>query len=148
MYEMHIPGVVGRGLYVAPDGVTRLSTTNGSGSATNALWAVDAAGNFTALSNVTAYSDERLKKDWSDLPHDFIERLASVKHGTYTRTDSGERQAGVSGQDFKELLQEVVSEGDKGFLSVAYGNAALVSAIQLALRVVEIDSRLTKLEGN
>lgn len=101
-------------------------------------------GDFTAAGNVTAYSDERLKTGWSDLRADFLESLAGVKHGTYTRIDSGERQAGASAQAMREVLPEVVFGDDK--LSLAYGNAALVAAIQLAKRVVEQEARILKLE--
>jgi len=104
-------------------------------------------GDFTATGNITAYSDERLKKDWAPVRPDFLERLAFVKHGTYTRIDTGERQAGVSAQNFKDLLPEVVQEGKEGFMSVAYGNAALVAAVKLAERVIELEARLAKLEG-
>lgn len=105
-------------------------------------------GDFTAAGNVTAYSDERLKMDWADLPADFIERLAFVKHGTYTRKDTGDRQAGASAQDMQRLLAEVVGENDQGFLSLAYGNAALVAAIQLSVRVIDLEARLKALEAS
>ena len=85
---------------------------------------VTATGTITG-SNVTASSDERLKRDWQDLPNDFIEQLAGVKHGTYTRVDNGERQAGVSAQSLMPVLPEAVHGAS--ILSVAYGNAALVS---------------------
>jgi sulfur relay (sulfurtransferase) complex TusBCD TusD component (DsrE family) len=40
-----------------------------------------------------------------------------------------------------------VLEGEDGKLSVAYGNAALVSAIQLAQKVIEQEQRIIKLES-
>jgi hypothetical protein len=108
---------------------------------TASCMSVTDAGNLTAAGNVTANSDERLKKDWAALPADFIERLATTKSGTYTRTDSGDRQAGASAQDWQALLPEVVSVGsdDQKTLSLAYGNAALVSAIELAKRLLELE---------
>ena len=106
------------------------------------------SGNLVCTGNITAYSDERLKKDWASLPLDYIERLAKTKNGTYTRTDTGERQAGSSAQDWQMLLPEVVLEGsDDKTLSLAYGNAALVSAIELAKRVVDQEERIAKLEA-
>jgi len=109
----------------------------------------DGSGNFTASANVTAYSDERLKKDWSPIFCGFVEELAKVKSGTYTRIGTGERQAGSSAQDWQKLLPEVVlvNEDDDKTLSLAYGNAALVSAVELAKRVVEQDARIAKLEA-
>lgn len=105
------------------------------------------SGNLTMSGNVTAYSDERLKKDWGAVAADYVECLAQVKNGTYTRTDSGDRQAGSSAQDWQKLLPEVVREDADGFLSIAYGNAALVSAVELAKRVVDQDARIAKLEA-
>lgn len=102
----------------------------------------DASGNFTASGNVTAYSDERLKTDWAELPEDFIERVASAKVGTYTRIDTGERQAGTSAQDWQNILQEVVMADDNGTLSLAYGNAAVVTCIALARRVKQLEAKL------
>ena len=104
-------------------------------------------GNLVVTGNVTAYSDERLKKDWADLPADFIEKLAKIKHGTYTRIDSGDRQAGVSAQRMQEFLPEAVQTDEKGNLSLAYGNAALVAAVKLAERVVALEARLAALEA-
>jgi len=110
-------------------------------------WTADTSGNFVARGNVTAYSDERLKKDWADLPADFLEQLAKVKHGTYTRTDSEERQMGVSAQGMKRFAPEAVMEDGEGRLSLAYGNAALVAAVKLAERVVALEARLAALEA-
>ena len=107
---------------------------------------MDMSGNLTMAGNVTAYSDERLKKDWADLPEGFVEGLAEIKHGTYTRIDTNERHVGVSAQSLLKLLQEAVSEDAEGTLSVAYGNAALVAAVALAKRVVEQDARIALIE--
>jgi hypothetical protein len=106
------------------------------------------SGNLVCTGNITAFSDERLKKDWAALPTNFVERLATVKSGTYTRIDSDERQAGSSAQDWQKLLPEVVlvGEDDDKTLSLAYGNAALVSAVELAKRVVEQDAKIARLE--
>lgn len=104
-------------------------------------------GNFTAVGNVTAYSDERLKKDWAPVQDGFVSQLAEVKSGTYTRIESDLRQAGVSAQSLQEVLPEVVLEDIEGHLSVAYGNAALVAAVELAKEVVQLRARLDVLEG-
>jgi hypothetical protein len=106
---------------------------------------IDATGNFTAVGNVTAYSDERLKKDWAPLGEDIIFKLASIKSGTYTRIDSGERQVGVSAQDLKVLLPEAVMEDAEGTLSVAYGQAALALCIELAKKVTQLSAQVEEL---
>jgi hypothetical protein len=119
-----------------------------SSDATQNTWSFDGAnGNFTATGNVTAYSDERLKTDWAALPDTFIYDLSKVKHGTYTRVDTGERQAGASAQDMQKLLPETVHINADDMMSLAYGNAALVAAIKLAEKVVELEARLAKLGG-
>jgi hypothetical protein len=124
----------------------RVFSANRGGSAVITL---ANTGAITASGNITANSDERLKKDWAALPPNFIEQLATVKSGTYTRIDSDKRQAGSSAQDWQKLLPETVMEGadDDKTLSLAYGNAALVSAVELAKRVVEQDERIAKLEA-
>jgi hypothetical protein len=99
---------------------------------------VNAGGSFVATGNVTAYSDERLKKDWAPLATNFVEQLADIKHGSYTRIDNDLRQVGVSAQSLQTLLPEAVLDGEH--LSVAYGNAAMVSAVELAKEVVEMKS--------
>jgi hypothetical protein len=100
---------------------------------------LDTAGNLTVTGNITSTSDEGFKTGWEVLPSDLIERLAAVKFGTYERTDTGERQAGVSAQSLRKALPEVVSADPDGKLSVAYGNAALVGLIALSRRVLELE---------
>jgi hypothetical protein len=80
---------------------------------------------------------------------DFVERLSKVKSGTYTRIDTNERQAGSSAQDWQSLLPEAVLEGDDEAktLSIAYGNAALVSVIELAKRIMEQDECIKELRA-
>ena len=108
---------------------------------------MDMSGNLTMAGNVTAYSDERLKKDWALLPDDYVERLAQIKSGTYTRIDSEERQVGVSAQDFQLLLTEAVSKDNSGMLSVSYGNAALASSVELAKRIVKQQTEINELKA-
>jgi len=101
--------------------------------------------NLTCGGTITANSDERLKTNWRDLPENFVERLADVKHGVYDRTDIEATQVGVSAQSLQVLLEQAVLVGEDGTLSVAYGNAALVACIQLAQRVVALEQTVAKL---
>jgi hypothetical protein len=121
------------------------ATAGTAGVLSGTAWIAFNSSSFVAAGNVTAYSDERLKKDWSSVGSDFVERLAEVKSGTYTRIDTGERQAGASAQAMKELLPEVVVGKDT--LSLAYGNAALVAAIELAKQVVELKKEIELLKA-
>jgi hypothetical protein len=101
--------------------------------------------NLVCGGNITAFSDERLKTDWVSIAPDFIEKLAQVKSGTYTRIDTNEKQAGASAQDMQKLLPEAVQDGEH--LSLAYGNAALVAAIELAKQVVELKKEIELLKA-
>jgi hypothetical protein len=136
-----------------------LSTSNtfviGGWSASSNAFSMTGGGALTMLSNITAYSDERHKTNWRDLPADFIEQLSKVKHGIYDRTDIEGTQVGVSAQSLRPVLENAIMENENGMLSVAYGNAALVSAVQLAKEVVSLKEqiamlmdRLNKLENN
>jgi hypothetical protein len=104
-------------------------------------------GNFTATGEVSASSDERLKSNWQALPADFVERLAEVKNGTFDRTDTGQRQVGVSAQSLQGLLPEAVHEDAGGYLAVSYGHAALAAVVELAREVTALRAELKKLKG-
>jgi hypothetical protein len=107
---------------------------------------LDVNGSVTASGDVTAYSDERLKENWKDLPEGFVESLAGVKSGTYNRIDlNGKQQVGVSAQSLQTVLPDAVRELNDT-LTVNYGNAALASAIELAKKVVELEARIKELE--
>lgn len=132
--------------------------TNGSGGTPSwrlvnspraaASLTLDNSGNLTVEANVTAFSDERLKTDWAELPG-LVEDIAGVKMGTYTRTDTGDRQVGVSAQSLQGVLPEAVMQGANpgDMLSVAYGNAALAACVALAREVVQLRERLAALEA-
>ena len=108
---------------------------------TVALLNCDSNGNLTVTGNVTAFSDERMKCDWHPLPRDLVEMAAQATAGTYTQKTTGERQAGVVAQEWLSILSEVVGLDEaSGMYSMAYGNAALVLACELAKRVVALEA--------
>jgi hypothetical protein len=115
-------------------------------SSTSSSYKAYVGGSLYATGNVVAYSDERIKKNWRDLPLDYVERLAKVKHGIYDRIDTEETQVGVTAQSLQSLLPSAVTNDGKGILGVAYGNAALVSSIELAIRVLKLEARLESIE--
>lgn len=102
---------------------------------------MDDTGNLTMQGNVTAFSDERLKKDWESMPDSFLQDVAELRCGTYTRIDTNERQAGTSAQDLQRFFPEVVHDV-RGTLAVAYGNAALVMAVCLAREVMTLKTQM------
>lgn len=124
--------------------------TSGSGTIAYSCAAVtitSSSGTLTATT-LTASSDETLKTNWRGYEPDFVEQLAKVKHGTYDRLDCEVTQDGASAQSLLNVLPNSVWEdAETKKLSINYGGAAMVSAIQLAQRVVEQDERIAKLEA-
>lgn len=104
------------------------------------------AGAVTFAGNVTAFSDERLKKNWRHLPMDFIERMADVKVGTFDMEGQAARMVGVGAQHLDRVLPEAVMRNENGTLSVAYGNAALATCIALCREVMWLRERVRTLE--
>lgn len=95
-------------------------------------------GNLIASGDVTAYSDEKLKTNWGEVCKDFVIKLSELKSGTFALVSDETRHAGVSAQSLKEFLPECTPTNENGLLSVAYGNAALVAAVELAKEVVNL----------
>lgn len=93
----------------------------------NSAWVhkFNSDGSYVATGNITAYSDIKLKEDLEVIP-DALNKIGKLNGYTYTRKDSGERQAGVVAQEVQAVLPEVITSNkdEKGeeTLSVAYGN--------------------------
>jgi hypothetical protein len=126
------------------------SSTSGSVSTANVsstkLFFNPSTGTLTATV-LTANSDERLKENWADVTPDFVEKLAKVKSGVFSRIDSGNREPGVTAQSLQGVLPEAVVEGADGYLSVNYGGAALLAAIELAKVVEELRTEVKELKA-
>lgn len=119
----------GHGVYLVNNGVALC------GMGTN-LW---------TSGNVSGYSDERLKTNWQSLPAGFVARLAGVKSGTYDRIDRELSQVGVSAQSLRTVMPLAVIGDEDGILSVAYGNAALAAAVELAKESVAQKAEIAEL---
>jgi len=132
--------------YVVGTTSTSGSLTTASISNTNAVSYNANTGALTAVSVVSS-SDERLKDNWVDLPVDFVSCLADVKHGTFERISSGNREVGVTAQSLKEVIPEAVIESENGMLGVNYGGAALVAAIELAKEVKALRAEIAALKA-
>lgn len=98
--------------------------------------------NLACGGTIASSSDESLKTNWRTLPDNFVDLLALVKSGTYDRLDQKLTQDGVSAQSLQPLLPNSVLLGEDGKLSVAYANAALVSCVKLAQRVIALEEKL------
>ena len=103
---------------------------------------LDSSGNLTALSNITGYSDIKLKKDIKYIDN-ALSKVMSVNGYTYTRIDTDEKQTGVIAQEILTILPEAVKDND-GTLSVAYGNLVglLIEAIKELKK--ELDDHVLK----
>ena len=116
------------------DGQFRFRTAV-SGAADGAItWkaamTIDNSGNVTALGNVTAYSDERLKSNIETIP-DALEKILSIRGVNFDM--NGVRGTGVIAQDLEQVLPEAVFDNEETELkSVAYGNVVglLIEAIK------------------
>jgi hypothetical protein len=115
-------------------------------SATGTRWFTDSANNLVVSGNVTAFSDERVKTDWKPLHSTFISDLANIKSGSYLRKDTDIRQVGVGAQSLQQVLPEAVLADDEGMLSVNYGAAAMVSAVELAKLVLQLQREIEQLK--
>lgn len=104
-------------------------------------------GSWQSDFNITAFSDERKKKNWRPVTEDYVEKLANVKVGVYDRIDADLTQVGVSAQSLQKVLPEAVIEDKDGYLTVAYGNAALTSAVELAKELVALKELVKELKA-
>jgi hypothetical protein len=140
------------GIYRESTGIWPLYYASGNnslgiaGSTTSSGVALYVNGSIVATSNITAYSDERFKANWQGVTTNFVEQLAELKHGIYDRTDSNTIEVGVGAQSLQKFFPQAIFTDDAGHLSVNYGGAAMVSAVQLAKRVVELEARLESVE--
>ncbi|CAB5220229.1 Intramolecular chaperone auto-processing domain containing protein [uncultured Caudovirales phage] len=114
---------------------------------TGDMFTLDASGNLVASGNVTAYSDERFKTNWRDIPSDTIAQLSQVKSGIFDRTDQDSTQVGVSAQSLRKVLPNAIHETEDGTLTVAYGNAAMVAVIELCKEVMALRAEIEALKG-
>lgn len=110
----------------------------------------DAVGNFSVPGSSTATtffatSDERKKRAWQHLPKDFIKQLAGIKKsGLFTWRKGGGRGVGVGAQSLERILPAAVHTDAKGAKTVEYGTAAMVSAVELARALVDLEARFDK----
>lgn len=125
------------------------STADDASAAVTVQLTLDSSGNLTATANVSGYSDERVKTNWRGLGDGFVEDLAQVKSGVYDRTDieGGATQVGVGAQSLRPVMPNAVIEDANGVLSVAYGNAALAAAVELAKEIVALKQQINDLRA-
>jgi hypothetical protein len=156
-YAAQFGGSAAVGFYLdATNSAVRAPTTgsiymqSASGTSTYGVFSssgLSVTGTITASSNITAYSDERIKCNWKDLSSTFVTDLAKVKSGTFERLDIEGTQVGVSAQSLQKVMPEAVVEDSDGTLSVAYGNAALAASVELAKEIVLMKEMIKQLHA-
>lgn len=92
---------------------------------------------------ITQTSDERLKEIIRDVTLT-IEQVASAPSVVFNWKDVKGTGVGSIAQYWKEILPEAVNEGE--YLSMQYGNIALVSVISVARKVRDHEERIAALE--
>jgi hypothetical protein len=109
---------------------------------------MSSAGNLTingtaTAANMVTNSDIRLKKDIEKITS-ALEKVKKLNGVNFTKIDNDSRSTGLIAQDVQAVLPEAISEGDDGYLSVAYGNMVglLVEAIK------EQDSTINSLRND
>jgi hypothetical protein len=107
-------------------------------------------GSVTAVGNITAYSDRKLKDNLEVIPN-ALAKVSALTGYTYDRIDvESVRQSGLIAQDVQKVLPEVVStdvhsETKEETLTVAYGNMVglLVEAIkELNTKIDDLQKQL------
>jgi len=114
---------------------------------TIAIMTLTDAGAATFVGNVTAFSDERLKKNWKPLSDDIIEQIASIeKVGTFERVDMPGVFVGIGAQSLLQPMPAAVNR-DHDYLAVDYGPAAMALCAKLCREVVALRNRVDELEN-
>lgn len=141
--ELYMNYSVGSG-YKIPSGLRLCNGTSAFGTLR--------CGEIISSGNMSAFSDIRVKKDLEIISNP-IEKIMAINGYTYTRIDSGLRQAGVVAQEIEKVLPEVITKGETAeggeILGVSYGNIVplLIEGIKEQKRTIDsLEERLERLE--
>lgn len=98
-----------------------------AGNTNSFSWLFKSNGDFVSPGNVNAYSDVRLKENIETIDH-ALDKVSAMRGVTFDM--NGKRSTGVIAQELKEVMPELVNEGE--YLSVAYGNlvGVLIEAVK------------------
>jgi hypothetical protein len=126
------------GLYDETRGVWPLYTA--TYTSTSKIWYFE--GSISASQNVYAYSDARFKRNVKTLSG-ALDAVARMRGVSYSRTDTPTHGVGVIAQEMQTVEPRVVSETDKGVLTVDYGSLGgyFIEAIK------ELKARIEYLEA-
>jgi len=102
------------------------------------------AGAFTATGDITAFSDEKLKKDIITIEN-ALDKTNQLRGVEFTRISDDSRSIGVVAQEFEKVIPELVKTDDEGTKSVNYGQITglLIEAIkELSAKVEDLENKL------
>lgn len=103
-------------------------------------------GDLWAKGNISAFSDERYKRDWRQITDEQLLGFSRIRYcGIYTTSDTDEDRMGISAQKLKKFFPEAVTKNE-GKYGVAYGQAALALVHKLSQKVFELERRLAEFE--
>jgi hypothetical protein len=104
--------------------------------------------NITATGEITTSSDISLKDNITPIPN-ALDKVLQIRGVTYNRNDieDNPKHAGVIAQEVEKVLPEVVSEGEDGIKSVAYGNMVSLLIEAIKEQQEQIDMLKEKLES-
>ena len=95
-----------------------------------------------AINGVMTVSDIKMKDDLKIIDNS-LDKLCSLTGYTYTRKDTGKREAGLIAQDVEKILPEVIeNDMTNNLLTISYGN--LSSLIIESIK--ELKEKINKLE--
>jgi hypothetical protein len=109
---------------------------------------LDTSGNFTAVGNVTAYSDITLKENIETIPN-ALDKVLNLRGVEFDRIDKEDNthEIGVIAQEVEEVIPEVVLTNTEGIKSVAYGNLVGLLIESIKELKAEINDLKAKVEG-
>lgn len=132
-------------LYVYGDGVfdNNLTTSNslfahGDSYMSKTLTVQD---KIFAINGVMTVSDRTIKTDLVQIDN-ALDKLSSLTGYTYTRKDTGKREAGLVAQDVAEVLPEVITE-ENSLLTISYGNLSSI----IVESIKELKEKINKIEN-
>lgn len=134
-------------------GKLTIAQSDGAGGVTADRITIDQTnGNITtagtvSMGDLAITSDERAKSKFKPLPEFFLQMMADVKRGLYRRRGHKRLEAGVSAQSLEEVAPWWVQTDEKGAKSVNYAQAALVTAIESAAAVGQMQAELVDLRA-
>ena len=99
---------------------------------------------YVSAKGLNQSSDIRLKEKISDIRISAA-AIANAPSFLFSWKKNGLRDVGSSAQYWKNVLPDAVKERD-GWLEMAYGNIALISAISLARDFETLEQRVDRLE--